>query len=126
MSDVELAWAAGFYDGEGSFGIYTYGDGRTHFRFTVGQAGYSIPETLTRFREAVGIGSINGPYAFKKQPGAMPFWQYAVQKKKDIDEVVSKLWPYLTEPKRAQILDALENNGLDTGFLSKPSLRVAA
>lgn len=57
MSKIELAWAAGFFDGEGSTGCYS------------GVLSASItqhhPEVLERFAKAVEEGHVNGPYSRK-------------------------------------------------------------
>jgi hypothetical protein len=107
---VDLAWAAGFYDGEGSFGIYVYerdGYSHRHTRLTVGQSGDC--RTLERFRDAVGVGKIVGPYKFKHYPGSKPHYTYKVQRYTDAIAVLKKLWPYMSEPKREQVLAAEPN-----------------
>jgi hypothetical protein len=104
VSETELAWAAGFFDGEGSTMVarckpkaveYYY------FRLSVGQTN---PETLERFQRAVGgMGAISGPRL--RKDGRKPFWQWQLTGQKGI-EVMEQLWPYLSEEKRNQYVRA--------------------
>ena len=62
--EQELAWAAGFWDGEGctSFFMRRSGPKRRRYRALLMQIYQSEQSTLERFRDAVGIGRFNGPY----------------------------------------------------------------
>lgn len=95
--ETELAWAAGFFDGEGN----------THQRANrPGLGGLSMqvnqqePTTLERFGSAVGYGKLYGPYA-ERQTGSVYRWLITGHK---VQLAVDRLWPYLSEPKRKQIL----------------------
>ena len=59
-----------------------------------GRAG-SHPDVLLRFREIVGEGNITGPYR-----GYLFYWK--TTRKDVIDQIALRLWPYLSEEKRAQ------------------------
>src|SRR6266540_4363990 len=64
-SRTELAWAGGFFDGEGSTFVATRG----HYPVIgISQSDDDgIPAVLVRFREAVGgYGHINGPIRLKR------------------------------------------------------------
>src|SRR5574343_492445 len=91
--ELELAWAAGFYDGEGCTIIHksTLGDKRTKLRMSVGQKG---EECLVRFQKALGMGKI-----YQRDCG-ISLW--ALNKLEDVDTALRMLWPYLSGPKRAQ------------------------
>lgn len=59
MSDIELAWAAGFLDGEGNCRCWS--DGKHSYpRMQLTQKDDTEP--LERFVEAVGVGKVYGPY----------------------------------------------------------------
>lgn len=104
MSEIELAWAAGFFDGEGSTSCspkIIKGRNYLFLCMQLSQVGELMPETLQRFRDAVGIGKIYGPY----QPATstrQPVWKWQVQAESDVKAVVEKLKPYLSEVKVAQ------------------------
>ncbi len=61
-TELELAWAGGFFDGEGST-CCTYSNGKPYTRISlsIGQKneeGNRIASTLLRFQQAVGTGKI--------------------------------------------------------------------
>jgi len=107
----ELAWAAGFWDGEGSCGCYGKNDGRKrvasdiYLRASVNQ---NRREPLDRFVRAVGVGKIYGPYIpTKNLLSQNPQWSYQVSGKA-VDTLFDLLWPWLCDPKREQYLIARE------------------
>ena len=103
---IELAWAAGFYDGEGStkrvYYHYKTKNGikripNKHISMTVSQCEL-FP--LKRFMKAVGnLGRINGPYKYKAQK--RPYWIWSVTCHPAMD-VFKKLKPYLSPIKIKQ------------------------
>ncbi len=92
----ELAWAAGFYDGEGSCsGRYNrHGNRRGYLRFNLGQ---KDPRPLHRFHRAMGVGQI---YVVSKN--GKPYYEWMATNMIDTAVVANLLWPYLSEPKREQ------------------------
>jgi hypothetical protein len=90
MRATEIAWAAGFFDGEGH--IYFHrGQSSSAVRLRVRQR---EPELLLRFQRAVGgYGRIyrekSGIYSFECEG-----WRAY--------EIVNALWPYLGSHKRTQ------------------------
>ena len=89
----ELAWAAGFFDGEGSTVCQSIKDGR-YLRVGLPQ---KEREPLDRFQRAVGGGSVNGPYR--------GVYNYSACGQKAL-AVLGQLWPYLCTTKRVQALTA--------------------
>jgi hypothetical protein len=102
MAPYELAWAAGFFDGEGST-VH----GIVNERVTIG---ISIAQTderpLTRFKAAVGIGAVNGPYQ-PKNPKHKPSFAYTVNTFEHTQAVIAMLWRWLCEAKKEQATAAL-------------------
>ncbi len=114
--NTELAWAAGFFDGEGCIDIWkskgrkpTWSDHRT-FRVQVGQSGDR--DTLDRFVKAVGCGTVYGPYsAGGTKAHHKPRFVLIYSSVEMAYAVMNQLWPYLCEPKKRQalmVLDKLE------------------
>lgn len=102
MSDeTEVAWAAGFYDGEGSC---TAGPG--HILLAIVQ---TDREPLERFARAVGVGRINGPYTRKGFPDRKPQFTYQVASIAGVQSVFDILRPYLCTPKIEQLEQAFVN-----------------
>jgi hypothetical protein len=94
----ELAWAAGFFDGEGC----TSTDKWDRIRITIGQKDRRV---LGRFAAAVGAGKVYGPY---RRPGEFFFY---VVNRAESPEVIRKLWPFLSDLKREQARKALDVDG---------------
>lgn len=92
----ELAWAAGFCDGEGCF--YNL-DRRTEGAcLSVGQ---TEPKILERFRQAVGnMGKVT--LERKAKGNYKPMWKYHVGKFEELQQVVCLLWQFLGETKKVQ------------------------
>lgn len=104
-SERELAWAAGFFDGEGS--VSPRFDRRPGRRPSVQ---LEIEQTdirpLERFQRALGHG---GNITQRKARAATrkPLWRLHYYGNAAMD-VAEALYPYLCEPKRAQIRRTME------------------
>lgn len=94
---TELAWAAGFFDGEGSSYATQTSTTRkkSYIHMTISQKGR---ETLDRFHAAVGAGTVTGP-------NKRGLYRWQVQSRA-VHDVKDKLWPYLCNAKREQWLAA--------------------
>jgi hypothetical protein len=106
----ELAWAAGFFDGEGhtrvGFVSRRGGTVQAQIKITISQAGST--ELLERFRRAVGVGNIYGPYEYRhKRPTQKPFHIFDSGCFATVQHCVCCLWPWLGSIKRAQAANAL-------------------
>ena len=111
-TDIERAWAAGFWDGEGC--TTTSIDKRVQLRqprlriqMGIAQAGEEVPMVLTRFKDAVGgLGHIRGPYW--RTGSTKPVYTWAVQGMECCQMVLVLLWPYLSDVKRQQAVERLK------------------
>jgi hypothetical protein len=97
--ETDKAWAAGFFDGEGSCGYYPKS---RHISLAIGQ---SDEELLMKFQGVVGVGSVRTSY--RESSPTKTFAMYRVTNERDINIVLELLWDYLGEVKRNQILNAL-------------------
>lgn len=95
MESHELAWAAGFFDGEG----WANRSGRgVHSR--INQAGLDgVPEVLTKFQRIVGVGRIHGPVITE---GRQPLYHWEATSRPDLARVVEGIGPWLCPVKRAE------------------------
>jgi hypothetical protein len=88
---IEVGWAAGFYDGEG------------HSRYAKTSLSVSITQNsryeLDRFRRAMGVGTVGGPYKNGQSP-KLVFRFYAHGK--NAEHIMELLRPYLCPTKIAQ------------------------
>lgn len=87
--DTELAWAAGFFDGEGWFSVPERGQS---LEMGVGQ---KLRPTLERFRAAVGVGQL-----YSERKGTFSSWR--ATNVADQYRTIRLIWPYMSEPKREQ------------------------
>ena len=108
VSRENLAWAAGFVDGEGSFYL-THQDGRpARPRFEIGQVD---PRALHRLRRILGFGAkVAGPYTNKKyaRSRARPMWVYSVSGFEDVQALVALIWTWLGPVKRTQAMSIIK------------------
>jgi hypothetical protein len=100
----ELAWAAGFFDGEGS--VMWRGQKRPELSMTVTQADR---RPLERFHKAIGcLGTIRGPYrTYYKENEGKPVWVIGTHGFADTQAAMALLWKWLSEPKREQAYTAI-------------------
>jgi hypothetical protein len=104
---MELAWAAGLFDGEGNIHIsYSRSAGKRmpYLSLSIHQVD---PYVLHRFLGAVGIGKVLGPYRYLRR-NWKPQWHYVVQAQGSIISVVELLWPWLSPIKKDQYYRCLE------------------
>lgn len=101
-AQTELAWAAGFFDGEGC--VTSFNDRHPPFRkrvqLIVGQSGTT--EHLERFARAVGCGNISGPYRSVGRENRADRYAWQVSGRKAM-RVMELLRPYLCTPKLAKL-----------------------
>ena len=105
----ELAWCAGFFDGEGHIGT---GIGRIKGKWTARPLRLNVSQTdrfvLDRFRDAVGIGRVSGPFdRSKRRPNESAVFYYQVSRFAYVQAVVALLWTWLSPVKREQARAAL-------------------
>jgi hypothetical protein len=99
----ELAWAAGFFDGEGCFSFSVAG------RYVCVSLSQTDREPLDRFKAAVGIGRVLGPYDFRKNDRWVrkPQYVYRVNGYERVQAIAALLWSWLGSVKRQQAIHAL-------------------
>lgn len=106
MSELEIAWAAGFFDGEGharwNTNIPKTAERRAYGTFAIIVAQVER-EPLDRFMAAVGEGKVYGPYTYKSplRINQRRFHQYVATGKYAV-EAFLKIRPYLTSIKQVQ------------------------
>jgi hypothetical protein len=101
MDRHELAWAAGFFDGEG-----WAGESKPRgVQAQINQAGSGgAPQALIRFRAALeGLGRIGGP---TREPKRKDMYRWLVSSRNDVDLLLLLLKPWLGPVKLAQFARA--------------------
>jgi hypothetical protein len=95
----EIAWAAGFYEGEGSVSAC----GGHKLILSVSQAG---DEPLRKFKSAIGLGAISGPYMGKSRFQRQPIYRFQANGE-NVLACLQMMWPMLSKRRQEQALRAL-------------------
>ena len=106
MDEHELAWAAGFFDGDGWAASVRYGRRSSRRPMAqINQADASgVPEVLTRFRDAVGVGRVAGP---KIEAGRQDIYRWVASSRGDVRRTGELIGPWLSSEKRGQFRSAV-------------------
>ena len=106
MDEHELAWAAGFFDGDGWAALSRQkGRRRGQPKARINQSTLvGVPEVLVRFRDAVGVGRIGGP---KIEEGREPLYWWVASSRGDVKRTGELIGPWLSAQKRAQFASAV-------------------
>jgi hypothetical protein len=119
--DTERAWAAGFFDGEGSVSVGGGSFERPVYRqpsMEIPQSsGQGVPDSLLRFHAIVDVGSITGPHPPRNPWARLPSYRWELGGHRKVEIVCGLLWPWLGSTKRSQIEWALSlvHGGLRRG-----------
>ena len=101
----ELAWAAGFFDGEGYIGVTLAKRAITpRIVISIAQVDRSV---LDKFQSAVGVGKVYGPYT-QRHPKSNPYYQLSIAGFPFVQHTVAQMWTWLSPVKQAQAKAALE------------------
>ncbi|MDP9245222.1 MAG: hypothetical protein M3O64_01095 [Chloroflexota bacterium] len=101
MDEHELAWAAGFFDGDG-WAALSQQKGRLtgQARAQINQSSLDgVPAVLTRFHDAVGVGRVSGPTI---EEGREPLYRWVASSRTDVRQTGRLILPWLSGQKRRQ------------------------
>jgi hypothetical protein len=100
MDRHELAWAAGFFDGEGWAAKRKRG-----VQSRINQAGPNgMPAVLLKFQRAVGVGRLKGPHL---EEGKQDLYWWEATSRPDVGRVADLIGPWLCPAKRTEFERAL-------------------
>jgi hypothetical protein len=104
-SFVDVAWAAGLFEGEGSFIAAERRDARGYmYRSTAAQLTSPDLDVLERFADVVGFGTVTGPYG-GEQAHWKQYWTWTTSAAPDVIAVIDLLLPYLCSRRRAKAVE---------------------
>lgn len=107
-SREDLAWVAGFWDGEGHTGTLNTTTTRGHPHFCISQAGDEASALLHRVLNILQVqGAVNGPYSFKNNPTWTPQHQLRISGFERVQAILAMCWPWLSVTKRQQAIKVL-------------------
>lgn len=99
---TEIAWLAGFFEGEGSVGIYERKSGAGCFVCL--KISQQNSESLVKCYDITKMGNVQGPY--KTKTGSIMFW--SVSKMGDVYKIIKLIYPWLSERRQTQCDVVLE------------------
>lgn len=97
----DAAWAAGLFEGEGSFVVSPKGHPRLQFKMT-------DQDVVLRFQAVVGVGNVNGPYQ-AASGNRQPYWEWRCSGE-EAQALARLLLPYLGIRRTAQANRVLQWN----------------
>lgn len=109
IPETEVAWAAGFFDGEGSIFVNKQRVPRPERAgspvYDIVSPNISISQVdrrpLERFARVVGGREVSGPYKPRHEK-AREYYRWDACGRPSVHRVLCILWPYLSEAKREQ------------------------
>jgi hypothetical protein len=101
----ELAWAAGFFDGEGTIYNRTRKQKYSYYNLEIAQRDI---RPLERFLAAVGEGKI---IPRKARGRTKEHFMWVCWQQEGVMSILNKLWPYLSEPKKEQTINVTGKGG---------------
>lgn len=103
--DTEVAWAAGFLDGECCFhSREAKGKRHAYYMTLTLSVTQKEPELLYRLQSVLGCGVVNGPYT---QEGRYTHYSFRVTGYDKVYAVAKLVWPYLGVHKKRQAKAAI-------------------
>jgi hypothetical protein len=91
MTKQEAAWFAGFFDGEGSIGLYRRSNGKRGWRFSVPNV---FRPALVQCKKLTGVGKIKAKYVAHDNIQDQFEWYLYAQR--DIAAICKQILPFLT------------------------------
>lgn len=105
LQTIELAWAGGFFAGEGHF---TSSINRTHRGIYCRVSQAYDPELLERFWESVGcIGRVRPSELSSGHFGTGPMYMWQADGFEKVQFIAAALWEYIGEYKQEQYIEQL-------------------
>ena len=100
---TDLAWAAGLFEGEGCFNVYTRKSGKQQVQMRLGMTDEDV---VVRFKSIVGCGTVRGPIF--RRPDEKPMWDWCIYEAVQVRRLIDVFMPWLGNRRRAKALEVLE------------------
>jgi hypothetical protein len=108
---IDIAWAAGLFEGEGTVWLHTYRGDEVAWRVGLTTCDEDV---IRRFAQIIGVGKVYGPYTHKngrdgrRRDHHKIYYRWQAGTREDVRYVANMLLPYLGERRAAKIHEALE------------------
>jgi hypothetical protein len=112
ITEVQAAWVAGFYEGEGTIHLGGKTGGYKQLMTQISQCGEEVPEPLVRVCDWTGLGKVFGPYqnnsGFARRSLLQPKWIWQTTGERDVTAFIALIRPWLSERRIKQADGVLE------------------
>jgi hypothetical protein len=110
MNDGDLAWVAGYLEGEGWFSLFNCNNPRFGlYQYPRVACTSTDLDVLQRLQRLSGVGRIVGRKP--REPHHAPPWQWTVSKSREAVELMEAIYPHLGQRRRAKIDELLDIAG---------------
>ena len=104
----DLAWAAGLFEGEGSFSYSKHTGGTGRQVQARAELAMTDEDVVRRFHQIIGIGAVDSKHTPSMQAaGHKPQWRWRVWSYEQIQAVVAMFWPWLGQRRRGRAKEVL-------------------
>jgi len=107
LNREDVAWAAGFFDGEGNVTFSNTDKSRTPRVYL--QIAQVRIEPLLKFRSIFPLTEVLGPYSKTGKTNNQPYYKYAVHTFENVQFISATMWEFLTEPKKEDIIRTISS-----------------
>lgn len=106
-SREDLAWAAGFLEGEGSFRVGRSTKNKRIYKVLDVSAVQVEREPLEKMLSIFPFGKIYGPYTHSGKGTRLPHYRFVANRFERAQAVIAAVWPWLSTKRKAQCKAAL-------------------
>lgn len=107
-TDLQVAWVAGLYEGEGTIFTQVKPSGHTQTAMSICMVDEDV---IRRVAEYMQLGSVTSYQP--SRTGSKLMWRWRVGKKDEINTAVFLMWPWLGDRRRNQIMAQLSKGKVD-------------
>lgn len=97
---IDIAWAAGIIEGEGTFSI-----GKDRTKSVIVRM--TDKDVVLRLRSIFG-GNFTGPHVYLSAPGRKPLYRWSVSRREEVVELLRAILPHMGERRTKRIKELLE------------------
>lgn len=94
MDAVDIAWATGILEGEGTFTI----EGG---KYPIARVLMTDEDIIRRLKEVTGLGNVTGPH--QQREDRKPLWSWKVSDKRSMARLLLAIYPLLGQRRREQV-----------------------
>lgn len=106
MTDHDIAWAAGIFEGEGTIVLHKRKAPYRAFTCSL-SVSMSDKDVIDKFLEVIGCGSLY--YQAPKGPTYKPSWRWHIQDMPGVRKALNKLLPYLMSRRTSKANEMLKH-----------------